>query len=242
MKRGFTVSSVLMVFAFAVIVAMFMFVLIENDLHNSAVSGLIVERARWAVDAEDYACASFVDGVVPWSEGAVNTAIGESRDNFIDELNVSGNTYKRNDLPWVRFSNIFPISSLDFFEKYRGFNISYKYNVAPSIRLSVPASGSSPVIPGDGLFDFTIRFCDPDNSSSDMRFWLYSGPIGCAGPWTALEDVSGNDLTDVAMSSPPFLEANLTNNPGLGPFCFKAVASDQGKNSTESFSDIVNLA
>ncbi|MCD6522727.1 MAG: hypothetical protein J7K68_03180 [Candidatus Diapherotrites archaeon] len=56
MKRGFVNSAIMLLLAFSVVIALFSFLLFENDMHNSAITGMIVEGARWYGDADNYYC------------------------------------------------------------------------------------------------------------------------------------------------------------------------------------------
>ena len=231
MRKGFVVSSAVMVFVFAVVVALFMFVLNENELHNTAITGLAVEEARWLTDSEEYHCAKYVNTTSSWDANDVNQWVIYGSENFSDQFNP---LYTRSGTKTSFSTGFKNLDFLDFFEPYGGFKIEYQRNTPPHIRLARPSDGDNIVL-SNGEYEFSIFTCDTDNSTSQLRFWLYSS-TSLSGPWQPLRDSTDNELTNVAMIIPPNITANLTKT-GLGPgvdYCFKAVASDGQKNSTES--------
>jgi hypothetical protein len=154
MKKGIIVSSALLLFAVAVLLASFVFVLNENEFHNSAVSGLMVEKARWIGDADYYYCFKDMDSTGDYgSYSSDGQTIYEAE--FPGEYERPSNEAIFSSAPTDAFA--------DFFKQSAGsFKISFRKNYKPVSKIdSVTAT------------EVRVDFCDPETSDPlDLDFLI----------------------------------------------------------------------
>ncbi|MCD6414090.1 MAG: hypothetical protein J7L23_00485 [Candidatus Diapherotrites archaeon] len=238
MRKGFIISSAVMVFVFAVMVALFMFVLSENELHNTAMTGLAVEKTRWISDADDYFCKKDITDTSDWDVNDYNSFSDKGPTEY---LNVFKDAYSRNGnkshfVPFATSGSL----SFDFFEPYGGFQVNYVHDNPPHIALVDPKPGDvieiSATSHPDGLYDFNYDVCDAESPISDLRFWIYYRP-NSGGSWTPVVDESGNRIANVPWTNSQSFKVNLSETPGVtgDRWCFKIVVQDPyGLNNTEN--------
>ena len=154
--RGFLNSSGVLIFAMALVLAMFSFVLVGNDLHAASETGLIVEMARWAGDADDYVCMKTLAGTgnVLSTDAKLNFvshSAGKAEVNYYtnDYLSIEVE-YLNNNPPHLKINSVYDAGggswyvdwdSCDADQAFLSHNVSWSGNEEPTSLNPFPLAG-----------------------------------------------------------------------------------------------------
>lgn len=249
MRKGLISSGVFMILVFSVIMFLFAFVLSENELHNSAVTGLAVEQTRWIGDADDYYCKKDVASFSDWAtddyetyRGNPSSPGGDGVHEFRNNFQTIG-SYSRGHVGSAGSpENTSNFSSgyigagkggpFDFFVLDDGFKVGFVHNYPP--RVTLDPGLSSIAIPANGVVEFEYDVCDAEDEKDDLLFSLEYAPDP-PGIWRIIDDSSSptrpiNDVIWSFTNSTQVFSTNLTST-GLSSsqqYCFRLTVEDSG--------------